>query len=223
MKFKLFFVFSAVSLLLISCGTTKQESPEEVIVPGTTEPEEVIEEIQEEIVIEEPETEPEVLDDEEVEIIDEVVEVDSNENEYLRSIVDMETEDETVSIDEFNEDKAAILRIIGELEKIMSNFEFENWKDYIDPDSIEYYSNPANLRKAQKKLPDKMIQLKGLRDYFKHVFIPSRRQSQVEEIRYLSKTYIKAVEVREDEGTTVVYYYFVKKGDKWLVKLPEIS
>ena len=131
--------------------------------------------------------------------------------------------EEEITYDEFAKDKAEILEIIAELSGVMSNFEFENWKTYIAPESLTYYSNPVNLRKAQKKLPDKMIQLKGLRDYFKYVFIPSRKVSKVEESRYISKRYIKAVEVREEDNTTVVYYYFVKQNGKWFVKLPEIS
>ena len=112
-------------------------------------------------------------------------------------------------------------RIISELSKVMDKQDFEAWKTYIDPASLDYYSNPANLRKAQKKLPDKTKQIKGMRDYFRYVFIPSRKISKVDEIRYLSKTNIKAVEVREDE-TLVVYYYFKKVNGKWKVSLPEL-
>lgn len=188
--------------------------PEPVVEPETEEPV-----IEPEPVIEEPE--PEEEEEEPVDDFDDVEDV-IEDNEYLRSIHDIEEED-SITYDEFYQDKAEILEIIEKLSWVMTNFEFENWKTYIAPESLEYYSNPVNLRKAQKKLPDKMIQLKGLRDYFKHVFIPSRKQSQVEEIRYISKKYIKAVEVRAEDNTTIVYYYFVKQNGKWLVKLPEVS
>jgi len=226
MKHRIFFIFSIFALCLFSCKSTDQEKPAEVetdeneVVEVVVEPEiEVIEE-EPEIIEEEPVQEEEVWEDDEVLDVDEVIEAD---DEYLRSINEIDSEEESVSLDEFNEDKAAILAIIDDLSHVMSNFEFEKWKSYLSADSLEYYSNPANLRKAQKKLPDKQIQLKGIRDYFKYVFIPSRKVSKVEEIRYISKNYIKAVEVREEDNTTVVYYYFVKENGEWKVKLPEVN
>lgn len=231
---KLFIIACIFSLLFVSCGTTEQE-PETIVetpaAPVTVETEETepAPVIPAEVEIEEPAPEEPVFEEaEEVEEPeDEIYEIDEVEDivvdfgdEFTRSTNEME---DVITLEEFNEDKAAILQNIYELDEIMSNFEFDNWKKHIAQTSLEYYSNPLNLRKAQKKLPDKSIQLKGLRDYFKYVFIPSRKQSQVDEIRYISKTYIKAVEVREEEDTTVVYYYFIKDNGKWYVHLPQID
>ena len=74
---------------------------------------------------------------------------------------------------------------------------------------------------AQKKLPNKMLQINTIKDYFNYVFIPSRKISKVDEIRYISKTNVKAVEVREDKSI-LVYYYFQKIDGKWLVNLPKL-
>lgn len=219
MKHRIIFIFSIFTLLLFSCKSTDQGTS--VVESQFSEPDEnEVIEITVEPEVEIIEDEPEIIEDDEVMDVDEVVEVD---DEYLRSINEINSDEESVTITEFNDDKAAILSIISELSEVMENLEFDKWKTFISPASIEYYSNPANLRKAQKKLPDKQIQLKGLRDYFKYVFIPSRKISKVEEIRYISKSYIKAVEVREEEDTTVVYYYFVKENGNWKVKLPEVN
>ena len=145
--------------------------------------------------------------------------ISEEQAEYLRSIDAIE-DAEIVSFDEFADDKAAILKIIEEMSQVMQKFDFEKWKTYIEPASIEYFSNPANLRKTQKKLPDKTLHIKGLRDYFKYVFIPARQISTVDEIRYISKTNVKAVQVRKEEGKIIVYYYFVKINGKWYVQLP---
>lgn len=149
--------------------------------------------------------EPEVLEDDE---------------EYLRSINNLDISD-SITKQEFNDDKTAILKIISELSHIMETKDSKKWLSYIDPESITYYSNPVNLRNAQKKLPTKNLALKNISDYFYYVFIPSRKRSQVDEIRYISKTNIKAVQVREDYST-VVYYYFTKIDGKWLVHLPPV-
>ena len=161
---------------------------------------------------------------EEIQTKEEVEETTENvildEEEYLRSTHDLSSED-LVSIKEFSDDKAEILKIIDELKVIMEEEDFESWLNYIAPDSITYYSNPVNIRKAQRKLPDKTIVLNGIKDYFKYVFIPSRKRSQVDEIRYISKKNIKAVDVRDD-SSIIVYYQFVKIDGKWLVHIPSL-
>ena len=138
----------------------------------------------------------------------------------MRSINNLQAE-EVVTKSEFEEDKAAILAIIENLAEIMEEEDFNAWMNYISKDSKTYYSNPKNIRKAQKKLPDKTLQLYGIKDYFKHVFIPARKNRRVDEIRYISKSYVKAVQVKDD-SSIVVYYYFVKENGKWIVHIPEL-
>ena len=93
--------------------------------------------------------------------------------------------------------------------------------EHISKDSKTNYTNPKNIRKPQKKLPDKTLQLYGIKDYFKHVFIPARKNRRVDEIRYISKSYVKAVQVKDD-SSIVVYYYFIKENGKWIVHIPEL-
>lgn len=207
--------FTLFCFVLFSCGSAPKKETEEVKPPVQTE------ENQETIIIEES---TDYNDDDSVELINEVVQIeevlDEEDEEYLRSTNEL-TENEVVTKEEFIDDKAEILHIISELQEIMENEDTEAWLKYISPDSIRYYSSPVNIRKAQKKLPNKTIQLNGIGDYFKHVFIPSRKRSNVDEIRYISKTNIKAVEVKPD-GSTVVYYQFVKVNGKWLVHIPTL-
>lgn len=160
-------------------------------------------------------------DDDEVLDVDDVVSVaDEEDEEYIRSTNNLSS-NEVVTKAEFTDDKAEILRIIDELRDVMENEDVNSWLSYIAPDSIKYYSSPVNIRKAQKKLPNKTIVLNGIGDYFKYVFIPSRKRSEVKEIRYISKTNIKAVDVKND-GTLIVYYQFVKVNNKWLVHIPTL-
>lgn len=203
--FTKFLLTLPISFLLFSCGSTPKVEEKEIQAP------------EEVIVQEEPE---EIIDDsDDVILIDEVV-VDESEEEYLRSINNLQAE-EVVTKSEFEEDKAAILAIIENLAEIMEEEDFNAWMNYISKDSKTYYSNPKNIRKAQKKLPDKTLQLYGIKDYFKHVFIPARKNRRVDEIRYISKSYVKAVQVKDD-SSIVVYYYFVKENGKWIVHIPEL-
>ena len=209
MKNKLFFALLLLfSIFIFSCGSDNIENNNSQV----TEPQDVIEEIVEE--------NPDIIyEDDLVEVLDDEDEESQNE-EYLRSINQISNGD-SVSKKEFNEDKQTILEMISELAIIMETGDCNAWLKYIDKESQQYYSNPVNLRNVQRKLPNKLIELKTIDDYFKYVFIPSRKNKQIDEIRYTSKTYVKAVEVNDDNSTTV-YYYFSKNGDKWLVHIPEL-
>ena len=201
--------------VLFSCGSAPKKETEEIQPPVQSE------ETQNSVTVDET---IDYSDDDSVELINEIVEIeeilDEDDEEYIRSTNELKN-DELVTKEEFIDDKTEILHIISELQDIMESEDTEAWLKYISPDSIRYYSSPANIRKAQKKLPNKTIQLNGIGDYFKHVFIPSRKRSNVDEIRYISKTNIKAVEVKDD-GSTVVYYQFVKVNGKWLVHIPTL-
>ena len=156
---------------------------------------------------------------------EEVVEIlgaddELTDDEYMRSIATLE-DGKTVSKKEFEDDKHEILEVISELAIIMETKNTIAWLNYIDEPSKDYYKNPANLRKAQRKLPNKLIELKTIEDYFKYVFIPARKNSHIDEIRYVSKTHVKAVQVREDSDA--IYYEFKKEGGKWKVYLPPVA
>ena len=103
----------------------------------------------------------------------------------------------------------------------MEKEDVEAWLKYVDKDSKTFYSNPANIRKVNKKLPNKAIVLNGIGDYFKYVFIPSRKNREITEIRYISKTNTKAVQVNEDDSITR-YYQFIKVNGKWYVQLDRV-
>ncbi|MCR4948184.1 MAG: hypothetical protein K6A15_03410 [Treponema sp.] len=196
-------------VFLISCGSKpvaeKEEATAPVVEKETAQPEA---------------NEPAPIDDD-VELINEEVSmIDEDEEEYLRSTKDLSAE-EVVTKDEFTEDKAEILRIIKELQKVMEKEDIEAWLQYVDKDSKNFYSNPTNIRKVQKKLPNKAIVLNGIGDYFKFVFIPSRKNREITEIRYISKTNTKAVQVNEDKSITR-YYQFIKINGKWYVQLDRV-
>lgn len=144
------------------------------------------------------------------------------DSEYKRSVGNL-----SVSKDTFETDKAEIIRIINQLDIIMKDFEYKAWVGYVAPESINYWSQPVNLRKAEKRLPVKGMKLNSLQDYFKHVFVPARVGRTVTEIRYISDTEVKAVQVQEDKQTgetkDIIYYYFNKIGDNWMVHIPPIE
>ncbi|OJF77696.1 MAG: hypothetical protein BKP49_01590 [Treponema sp. CETP13] len=135
-------------------------------------------------------------------------------DEFNRSTTNLKNE---ISEDTFQEDKKAILEIIKELNIIMAKKDYESWTKYLTKSSITYWSNPSNLAMISKKLPISGYTLTSLEDYFKLIFIPARLGREVTEIRYLSKDYVRAVQVREDSDA--IFYSFKKIDGKWFLKL----
>ena len=145
------------------------------------------------------------------------------DDEYARSVGDVSVDRNT-----FVDEKEQVLKIISELDTIMRSKDYNSWVTYVDQESIEYWMLRKNLQKAEKRLPVKGIKLRDLRDYFNYVFIPARAGKTVSEIRYISDTYIKAVQVQEsdkgkDNALVTVYYYFNKIDGRWMVHIPPIE
>lgn len=134
--------------------------------------------------------------------------------EYKRSVA----ENTTIDYDTFAEDKKQILKIIEELIVIMKDGDDVKWRDYVEKSSLAYWSDTNHLAAYSKKLPQKGLRMKNLKDYFKWVFVPSRKGQTIDEIRYISSENIKAVQVRDDKD--IVYYYFRKENGKWKIYLP---
>lgn len=144
-------------------------------------------------------------------------------DEYSKSVGNL-----TVSKDTFEADKAEILNVIDKLKTVMIDFDYNSWLLYVNNESKIYWSTPANLKKAQSKLPIKGLQLKTLQDYFKYVFVPSRAGRDITTLRYESEGYVKAVQITSNETADseekyTVYYYFNKIDGHWYLHLPKID
>lgn len=144
------------------------------------------------------------------------VPAEAKDSEYQRSKGDV-----NVTEEEFNNDKKQILVIISKLEEIMVSMNYESWYTYLDNESIEYWSKPANLKRAAARLPVKGLKLNSLSDYFKFVFVPARAGRSIDEIRYETKDLVKVVQFQEETDT--IYYNFNRIDGKWKLHLPYLD
>lgn len=167
---------------------------------------------EEEIILELPPLLEEIIVEEEIKPIKNAPEIDE---EYARST--SELKDESITQDTFLADKKEILEKIDALAQIMLARDYEKWLYYLSPSSKAYWQNQKNLADVSSRLPVKGYTLKNLEDYFRMIFIPSRQNSKVDEIRYISSTLVKAVQVRGSQD--VVYYVFIKINNTWLLEL----
>lgn len=154
----------------------------------------------------------EIIVEKEIKPIGKTAEIDE---EYVRST--SELKDESITQDAFLADKKEILEKIDALAQIMHAQDYGKWLYYLSPSSKAYWQDQKNLKDVSSLLPVKGYTLKNLEDYFRMIFIPSRQNSKVDEIRYISPTHVKAVQVRGNQD--VVYYFFVKINNTWLLEL----
>ena len=136
--------------------------------------------------------------------------------EYARSTAKVSVSQET-----FEADKRRIMSMISDLDVYMETGDYKGWSNCLSEESRTYWSKPQNLRKAAAKLPISGIKLNNMEDYFNYVFIPARKGRKVEEIRYVTETQVKAVQVEED--VDMVFYHFKKVDGKWRLFLPKIK
>lgn len=139
--------------------------------------------------------------------------------EYERATKDLVGE--VVSMDTYELDKKIILAKIAELNEVMKSKNYKAWIGYIDRNSVDYWSQKKNLSAVSKQLPVKGLNLRTLEDYFNYVFIPSRMGRRIDEIRYISSTSIKAVQVKNADDV-IIFYNFKKVNGEWLVELPAL-
>lgn len=205
------------SLAFISCATKTVEVPEPIIENKENTTENIAETIPEEttvpdIEIKEPEVQPTTPTEKKV------------SEEFVRSTSQLQ-QGEVITEDIFENDKNALLNIIDQLSIIMANKDYDGWVNYLSQESILYWRNSSNLNEVSKRLPIKGLRLKTLEDYFKFVFIPSRLNKKVDEIRYVSSNFVKVVQMQEsvNEYKDIIYYTFEKINGKWLLCLDKLD
>ncbi|MBQ5491851.1 MAG: hypothetical protein IIT68_07335 [Treponema sp.] len=135
--------------------------------------------------------------------------------EYEKSLGSLASS--AISKEMFEEDKAVILQKVEELDLIMRQKNYKKWVTYLDDESIKYWQTKSNLQNISSKLPIKGLKLTSLEDYFNYVFIGSRVGKSVDQIRYVTDTYVNAVQERD--GKDIVYYTFRKVNGEWKVHL----
>lgn len=139
------------------------------------------------------------------------------DDEYTRSVGEVGA---IVSKETFEEDKRTVLHIIDQLDTCMKNMDYKTWVTFLDPESVRYWSQKANLQKAASQLPVRGLKLNSLEDYFKYVFVGARKGRRVDEIRYETDSQVKAVQVNGTNDT--VYYNFKKSNGVWKLHLPPL-
>jgi hypothetical protein len=108
---------------------------------------------------------------------------------------------------------------INDLNKVISAKNYNAWKDSLSPEYFERISSAENLRllsempqmKAQKKV------LKTPKDYFDFVVVPSRADSRVDEIEFLTLYKVKAYTKKDGTADRMILYDLEKNNNMWKI------
>ncbi len=214
---KIIFIFTALSLLFISCATkpeAKKEVEQKPVVEEKVVKAEPKDEAPKEPVkpeIKEPEVEKPVKEEPKPESKKEELET-APENEVV-------AEFDGVSITKKDKEqaKSEIDIVVTELNKVTSRRDYYEWRNYLSAAYIKVYSDKAVLRKVSQGLPGnvKGVQLKNLRDFFTYIFVPSRQQVRCDDISYISPTRVRVI--KKVRNKSLIFYNLEKINNKWLL------
>jgi hypothetical protein len=125
---------------------------------------------------------------------------------------------------------AEVKQFIDTLNKAIAAKNYNDWKSTLSDEYFELISSPEYLAKASDApvLKTRKIVLKSPNDYFLYVVIPSRANSKVDEIEFVTENRVKVfhreTRTRKDENnvtqTEVRYlrlYELIKIDDKWKI------
>jgi hypothetical protein len=127
-----------------------------------------------------------------------------------------------ISQDMYVSTRDDVRNFIDELNKIISKGDYNSWKAALSQEYFSKLSSPENLnlmseQPAMKRLK---IVLKTAEDYFKHVVVPSRANSRVDDIEFIGENRVKAFTIntnRAGEEQRLRLYDLEKTNNTWKI------
>ena len=123
-----------------------------------------------------------------------------------------------VSQELFELTKADVQRFIENLNRTIRIKSYSDWKFALSDQYFEEISSPAFLAQASESaaMKSRQIVLKSAADYFKYVVVPSRANSRVDDIEFVTETRVKAFTVSAD-GRRLRLYELERVGNTWKI------
>ena len=111
---------------------------------------------------------------------------------------------------------------IEELNQIIRRRDYNSWKEALSLEYFEKISSQENLQEisAQPAMITRRIVLRNAEDFFIHVVVPSRANSRVDDIEFVSMNRVKAFTImtnRAGEEQRLRLYDLEKTGNIWKI------
>jgi hypothetical protein len=105
----------------------------------------------------------------------------------------------------FDHTKTEMQLVVEDLNKITYSRDYKRWLEYLSDEYVSTFSDPENLKRVSTSLPTKGIQLKDLKDYFVYVFVPSRQNMRVDDIKFVSPTRVYVIMELSPQSPAAIY------------------
>jgi hypothetical protein len=111
---------------------------------------------------------------------------------------------------------------IEELNRIIRTRNYSAWRTSLSQEYFNYISSNETLQMASEMpaMKTRGVVLKNAEDYFTHVVVPSRANSRVDDIEFISESRIKVFSVRttrSGEEQRVRLYDLERTGNTWKI------
>ncbi|AEF83569.1 putative lipoprotein [Treponema primitia ZAS-2] len=126
----------------------------------------------------------------------------------------------TVTVQEYTVTKAEIERFVTALNGIVKAGNYNGWLAYLAKAYIDEISSPEFLDRMSKTAPrlvSQKIVLKSAQDYFNHVIVPSRANSRVDDIEFVTHTRVKAITENRITKERLRLYELERIDDLWKI------
>ena len=124
-----------------------------------------------------------------------------------------EFEGVTITKETYDQTKTEMEKVVEQLNRITASKDYTKWLSFLSDEYQRQYSQAATLKTVSEALPVKGIKLKSLKDYFSYVFVPSRQNVRVDDIKFVSPTRVNVI---MKQGNVSLLIYAIENIDgKW--------
>jgi hypothetical protein len=128
----------------------------------------------------------------------------------------------SISQELFNSTKIEVQRFIEEVNQVIRNKNYTAWKAELSPSFFARISSGEFLQQISDAdaMKNRGIVLKSAEDYFNYVVVPSRVNSRVDDIEFISQNRVKAYTVitnREGQTQRLRLYDLEYFGNLWRI------
>jgi hypothetical protein len=127
-----------------------------------------------------------------------------------------------VSQQQYNTTMEEVRRFIESLNRTISNRNYGSWRTALSTEYFNEISSPRNLQQIseQPAMKTRGIVLRTAEDYFINVVVPSRANSRVDDIEFITQNRVKAFTVNKTsagEERRLVLYNLERSGNSWII------
>lgn len=124
-----------------------------------------------------------------------------------------------VSQEVYNDTFNKIEDLILKLNRIIQNGQFSVWREYLTPEYIQKFSDPAYLREISQNpvLQRRGIRLTNLRHYFDEVVVASRANARLDKIEFIDNN--RVVAYMELMGEMSILYQLINIDGEWKITI----